>query len=37
MNGGIVIEAASEQDVRMLRESIKFGALGIKVDEAKNI
>ena len=36
-SGGLAIEAASERDIRMLRECKKFGALGLKVEDPKKI
>ena len=34
---GLVIEAASEKDIKMLRECKKFGALSHKVEDSKKI
>ncbi|KAK9293925.1 hypothetical protein QLX08_011294 [Tetragonisca angustula] len=36
-SGGLVIEAASERDIKMLRECKKFGALSLKVEDPKKI
>lgn len=35
--GGLAIEAASEGEVKMLRECEKFGALGLKVEAPKKV